>query len=546
MKSRLWIERIVLSLIIVLAGFLYFYKLADLPNSLSDDEAAVGYNAYSILKTGRDEFGKSFPIAFRFFGAYTPPLYVYVVAPVIKFFGLSEVVVRIPSGLATIAGVLIVFFFIKKLDLFKSPLAGLIGAFIFAISPWVIYYARVGYEVTAGYIVFSLGALLLWTGIVKNKLSLAGLATLSVSTYIAHTERYLVPLFLFIILIFFRKNIFHQKNKKLLIDGLSILLITQIPNLYLLATKAFWVKGAELGYTDNWQRFDDFISQLLTYFSPRALFGPSPDINLQHTAPEIGLFYSWLIIPLFIGLYVLFQKIKTPGGKYLTILLLTSVIPGSLSGHYISIQRVMTLIIPLVLVISLGFDFILQRVRLKVFVPIFLILSAFSLLLLWRSYFVLFPKERFPYWSYGYKELAEITKKNPTDHFVIDSARATTVYIGLLFYLKFPPAEYQRQFPRELVRDYYDGPSIDISYRFANLELRPVVWEKDIFIDQILVGDALAISADQAKEHFLTKVFEIKDPNGKAILFGYRTDPEKKKAENLAKERARIRGTTPR
>ena len=94
-----------------------------------------------------------------------------------------------------------------------------------------------------------------------------------------------------------------------------------------------------------------------------------------------------------------------------------------------------------------------------------------------------------------------------------------------------------------MVRNYYDDPAVSVSYRFANLELRPVVWEKDVFVNQILVGDALAISTDQAKEHFLTKVFEIKDPNDKAILFGYQTNPEKKRAQNLAREQLRNRGT---
>ncbi len=536
------IEWVALSLIILLASFLYFYKVGQLPNSLSDDETAVGYNAYSILNTGKDEFGKSFPIAFRFFGAYTPPLFVYLIVPVIKLFGLSAAAIRTPSGVATILGIVVVYFFIKKLGLFKSYLTAIVGAFIFAISPWVIYYARVGYEITFGYIIFSLGALLLWSGLAKNRMSLVGLALLSTSTYIAHTERFLVMIFLLLVLVLFRKNIFLVKNKKSIIWGAIVLITTQVPNFYLATTKSFWVKSAALGYNNIGLQINDFVIQLLTYFSPKAIFGPSPDINLQHTAPEIGLFYSWLIVPFFLGLYQLYIKLKTPGGKFLAILLLTAPIPGALSGHFISIQRVMTLIIPLTLVIALGFDFILQKVNPKIFVPLLLVLSAFSLLLFWRSYFVLFPKERFPYWSYGYQQLSEIVKSSPDEHYVIDSSRAGTVYIGLLFYLRYPPEQYQRQFSPDVIKRYYDDPSISVNHSFANLELRPVVWEKDIFIEQILVGDALAISIDQMKEHFLTQVFQINDPNGKAILFGYRTDPEKKKADNLAKQKRKLGG----
>ena len=322
-----------------------------------------------------------------------------------------------------------------------------------------------------------------------------------------------------------------------LTGGLFILLISQIPNLYLLTTKSFWVKNEFFGDFNVTRIVGEFIDQLLTYFSPAAIFGTSPDINLQHTAPEIGLFYSWLIIPFFIGLYQLYWKRGAPGGKYLLVMLFTAPIPGALSGHFVSIQRVMPLIIPLVLIMALGFDTILTRVRLAICLPLLALFSTLSLLLWWRSYFVLFPKERFAYWSYGYEQLSEIVKNNPAGNYVVDTARAGTVYSGLLFYLKYPPAEFQKQFSPDITKDYYSNPKISLSYKFANVELRGVAWEKDIFVDQILVGDPLTISADQAREHFLSKVFEIKDPNGKPILIGYRTDPEKKRLDNLAKEK---------
>jgi len=274
---------------------------------------------------------------------------------------------------------------------------------------------------------------------------------------------------------------------------------------------------------------NDFVSQLLTYLSPRALFGISPDINLQHTAPEIPLFYSWLIIPFLIGLYQIYQKVRTPGGKFLLIFLLTAPIPGAFSGHFISIQRVLPMMVPLILIIALGLDFILRKVKLIFFLPVFFLLTAFSLLLFWRSYWVLFPKERAAYWSYGVEQLSEIVKSKPETTFVIDTARAPTTYIGFLFYLQYPPAEYQKQFSSDFVKSYYANPPLSGNYRFANIELRPIEWKRDIYVEQILVGDELTISSDQAKEHFLERVFEIRDPNGKALLFGYQTNPQKKR-----------------
>ncbi len=545
MKNKGWLNYGLLLLIILLAAFLYLYKINQLPIGLSDDEAAVGYSAYSILLTGKDEFGKFFPIAFRFFGAYTPPLYVYLTVPAIKIFGVSAAAVRIPSGLASLLGIVIVYLFVEKLGLVKSRLVGLAGAFTFAIIPWVFYYARVGYEVTTGYIIFSLGMFFLWDGLSQKKVSPVGLLVLSISSYTAHTERYLVPILLFLIIVFFRKQIFVRRNTKNIAVGAALLFGTQIPNLFLLSTKSFWVKNSLINPNIG-QMINDFVSQWLTYFSPKELFGISSDINLQHTSPELPLIYSWLVIPFLIGLYRLYLVKNTLVGKFLIIWLVVAPIPGALSGHFISIQRVMPLIVPIVLVISLGFESIMSRVDRGFFVGGFILLSAFSLLLLWRSYFVLFPKERWSYWSYGYEQLAGIIKDRPNDRFIVDSARARTVYVNLLFYLKYPPEAYQRLMPPELSTNYYSVPDIDHTHRFANLELRPVTWISDVFVDQILVGDALGISSQQVGEHFLAKVFEISDPNGVPILFGYRTNPAKKRADNWAKEFGQVRGLGPR
>ena len=61
------------------------------------DEASLGYNAYSILKTGRDEYGTFLPIIFKSFGDYKPGLYVYLCLPFVYILGLNELSVRLPS-----------------------------------------------------------------------------------------------------------------------------------------------------------------------------------------------------------------------------------------------------------------------------------------------------------------------------------------------------------------------------------------------------------------------------------------------------------------
>jgi len=70
-------NKIILGLILIIGIFFRFYKLAEYPVSLSIDEVAIGYNTYSLLKTGNDEYGIPHPLAFKSVGDYKLPLLIY-------------------------------------------------------------------------------------------------------------------------------------------------------------------------------------------------------------------------------------------------------------------------------------------------------------------------------------------------------------------------------------------------------------------------------------------------------------------------------------
>jgi len=89
---------VLLFAIILIAFLLRVIKLSDIPASLSHDEVAIGYNAWSILKTGRDEYGVKFPLLFRSFDDYKLPGYVYLTAFSEFIFGLTPFAVRFPSA----------------------------------------------------------------------------------------------------------------------------------------------------------------------------------------------------------------------------------------------------------------------------------------------------------------------------------------------------------------------------------------------------------------------------------------------------------------
>ncbi|MBI3282570.1 glycosyltransferase family 39 protein, partial [Candidatus Curtissbacteria bacterium] len=108
-------KNIVIFLIILLASVLRLIALDRYPAGLNADEASIGYNAYSLIQTGKDEHGASWPLVFRSFDDYKPGVYFYLVLPFVKFLGLNVLAVRFPSALLGIASVYFIYLIVKKI-----------------------------------------------------------------------------------------------------------------------------------------------------------------------------------------------------------------------------------------------------------------------------------------------------------------------------------------------------------------------------------------------------------------------------------------------
>ncbi|MDP2861036.1 MAG: glycosyltransferase family 39 protein, partial [bacterium] len=138
-------SKILFFLIIFLAVITRVPFLDGFPNGFSGDEASQGYTAYSILKTGRDEWGEFLPLNPRSFGDFKPPLYTYLTVPSVGLFGLSEGAVRLPSAIIGILTVIIVYFLTREIlglgEFFSEKerkAVSLLSAFLLAVSPWHI------------------------------------------------------------------------------------------------------------------------------------------------------------------------------------------------------------------------------------------------------------------------------------------------------------------------------------------------------------------------------------------------------------------------
>lgn len=343
-----------------------FYGLGKIPVGPDWDEAAIGYNAYSVRNTGKDEFGFAFPLVFRSFNDYKPPLYIYLTIPSVALFGLHTWSVRLPSALMGILAVAGTYFLTRELLQFMCIREGsssrnqhsllkfqqdferntyrssylkyvpIISSALLAISPWHIQFSRVAFEASVGVAFNIWGTIFFLRGLRSSKYFYLSSILFALGMYTYHTERLFVPLYILLLGTVF-KNYIIQYRKELLVS-VCICLAMTVPIMVSLfdtsglerfsSTSIFrkqtefleksvqkynWDKehGSFVGQFLNDRRFEwakIFISGYISHFSPRWLFatGDYP----RHHAPDSGLLYLWTIPFLCIGLIVIFGEFK--------------------------------------------------------------------------------------------------------------------------------------------------------------------------------------------------------------------------------------------
>jgi 4-amino-4-deoxy-L-arabinose transferase-like glycosyltransferase len=159
----------ILAGIVLLALVVRLFNLTAVPPSPYLDEVSNGYNSYSLLKTGNDEYGKHLPLLMQAYNDARPTLFVYLMTPFIQFFGLNLFAIRLPAVLLSVLATVSIFFLTRELLYSQEKkrerfavTTGLIAALFYAISPWNIYSSRVADEInmSVSFFVFGLTFLL--------------------------------------------------------------------------------------------------------------------------------------------------------------------------------------------------------------------------------------------------------------------------------------------------------------------------------------------------------------------------------------------------
>lgn len=441
--------------------------MGKIPEGFYVDESAFGYNAYSILKTGRDEWGKRFPVYFESFGEFKLPVYPYLTIIPIFLFGLNEFSIRFLSAICGIITILFTYLLGKSLtkNIFinkQNNYIGIIAAFFLTFDLWHLHFSRIALEANVALLFVVVGFYLLFKSKkFFDKKSLISYVFLIFSFFTYLASRLFVPL-LTIFLIFFTKDK-KEKNK-----WFVILLIFCLLFLLTLLNPASFnrIKGISIFHPivkseieanviekiNEHQKFPliwkiihnkpieytlKIINQYLNHFSPQFLFFKGEEFDQRFSIPFSGPLLLFELPFFLVGLYLLFKIKQWP----LCLWFFLAPLPSAFSFRSPSLLRSIFMLPVFQIIAAVGVVWLFQKKLLLkpaliIFTSLLLMMNiAYSL----DNYFVHQLLYKPYHWNYGFKQVALKVKSIENNYDKIIVGKEGTPYIHFLFFQQRDP-----------------------------------------------------------------------------------------------------------
>lgn len=533
----------ILLLILFLASFLRLYDLGKVPPGFANDEAAITYQAYSILKTGKDTWNKEYPLfTFKDFGEYLPVFSVYAQIPFIKLLGLNEFAARIPFALTGILSTLVVY--LLTFELFKKKEIALLSGFLFAVSPLNIGWSRFVYEGNFGSLFYLLGIYFYVKSQTINKFYPLSILFFGL-TYATYHIYYLVTSTMLLIL-FLPKFSFFLKNKKIFINTLVVGLIVAVyasltvlsgagrerfrqVSIFSKATVIQNINSNRTGcdaslpgalcrifYNKPIAYLSEYSFNYFSHLSPQFLALNGTFLR-QTILPNHGLIYPFELAFLYFAMaFLIFKR------NFASFILLPwfALYPAANSFTGLGeISRIAHATPLFAILSSLGiyqfFLFIKKYKYKKVIMASIIAIATFNITSFLLTYFFVFPKTNSHYGSFAYVELF---KKLTAESANYENIYISRDYMGYSpefqarIFLKMDPEVFQNGQKHQLEfikpQNYVVYNRLENYYFFHNIE------EIDPSSKDLVV-----VGRNQKTEN-MNPVFEIKEPSGEISLYG--------------------------
>lgn len=534
MKKRTII--IILLLMTILGGVLRFWDITKNPVSLNIDEIAYGINAYSILKTGRDEYGVFLPLTFKSVGDYKSPILIYSLVPAIALFGLNEFAIRFTTALVGVLS--IPMFYLLLTSLTKKNTLALVGTGLLTISPWHIYYSRISSDHLMA-LFFLISGMYFFIKMLNGgkKWAIGAALFLALSMYTYHSEKVLIPPLIFITLILNWHSLIKQKNNLLIFLSISFvfLLILMILTIFGKAgtragivfisqdidfTSYVILDHIQKGINETFLLFFFWVKRYLNYFQPNFLFFNGLNMTLPGTI-GLGVMYLFEIPWLLLGIAELIKQ-KIPHKAIIILWVLIGILPASITNNEQSAGRALIIAPPLVLISAFGAIRFYSWIKsLKIhfqisFLAFYSVVIIITFIHAFLIFAVHFAYERDEAFMAGTKEavLYAIANQDNYQEIVFDPKRGVDVgdiisvpYMYFLFYDKYDPSLYHKE-----LKNFTEKYS-----HFGKFTIRSINWGSDREkVGTLFIGSPWSLPSKDVKESEILKRIYL--TNGREAL----------------------------
>ena len=288
----------------MLAAVVRVYDLDTLPPGLFCDEAALGYNAYSILRTGRDQNQELLPLSVWSFGlSYKNPIFIYVATVPIAAFGLNEFSVRLTAALFGVLGVIAITVLGR---LMLGDVGSLLAALLLALVPWHVHFSRIAFELISFLPLFLFAFAALVTGVRgRPRYLLAAAVLFGLCLYAYGPAKLFVPVFLVGMAAVYWRRLVAVRRWALL--AILLAAVTAAPAIIFdlmhhdRAASYFQATTTLNPAESAWQNSERVLRQYGRFFSPQFLFERGDPIT-RHAVQGFGELYVSMAPLLMFGL----------------------------------------------------------------------------------------------------------------------------------------------------------------------------------------------------------------------------------------------------
>lgn len=450
------------------------------PPSPNWDEVSLGYNAYSILKTGKDEWGNLFPLIFRAYGDYKLPLYIYLSTPFIAIFGLNALSVKLLSIFSGSLLIVIFYFLLKKLFP-KNNYLPYVGSVILSLSSWSIFLSRIALEANLFLLLFLLSIYYL----IDKKYVLSSMFYgLCLFTY--NSSRIYLLFYLCLLIILFIKEKYQlTKNLPKFLFFIITVIILIYQNISSTGLARYqWVslldQGAINQINELRSKYPRIIVNKFTYFTFKATqnylshFNPqylffNGGSNYQFSIPNMHLINPLFMPLLFIGLIYLIFYYKDSRLKFILLFwLFVSPIPSAITRDAPHVLRGIIFFPIIIIVIIFGLNY-LKSIPKKITTTYMLITLLITQIYFWKN-LINYSKTYSSSWQYGYQQLVDYIKPiySKYDQIII-TKKYGEPHEFILFYWPWSPSSYQNDKSKkwDYHSNWYWVDSFD-KFRFIN------------------------------------------------------------------------------